>query len=269
MTYEVVAQNYSQASDNKIHSDEVARKYGFTGALVPGVAVFGHAVHPLVTELGEAWLNSSTSALRLYRPAYHGDTLSVEYERLSTGLAQDAQHWPGEALADLSSVRARGELLATVHSRLNDRAPPPLPTAASTAPTKLRGQSLMQWDTVVPGEPFNPWEWHIEASENNRYCGEVADQQPLYERYAHPHWLLSIANTALTLEYDMPAWIHVGSELCIRRALHVGDRVTVNATPVEKWERKGHQFVRLQLQYWRGDEVTTEIMHTAIFRIAP
>ena len=31
-TYEVVARNFSEAHENKIHSDEIARKYGFKGA---------------------------------------------------------------------------------------------------------------------------------------------------------------------------------------------------------------------------------------------
>ena len=37
--YEVEAQNLSRVSENKIHDDAVARQFGFTGALVPGVAV--------------------------------------------------------------------------------------------------------------------------------------------------------------------------------------------------------------------------------------
>ena len=52
-TYEVVARNFSEANENKIHSDEIARKYGFKGALVPGVAVWGHLTHPLAERFGQ------------------------------------------------------------------------------------------------------------------------------------------------------------------------------------------------------------------------
>ena len=38
--------------------------------------------------------------------------------------------------------------------------------------------------------------------------------------------------------------------------------------PLEKWERKGHQFVRLYVAYHRDEILTTEIFHTAIFRVA-
>jgi hypothetical protein len=55
-TYQVIARNYSEASENKIHDDDVARRYGFRGALVPGVEVYGYLTHPLVERLGESWL---------------------------------------------------------------------------------------------------------------------------------------------------------------------------------------------------------------------
>ena len=54
--YEVVARNFSESSENKIHSDEIAKKFGFKGALVPGVAVYGHLTLPLVDRFGENWL---------------------------------------------------------------------------------------------------------------------------------------------------------------------------------------------------------------------
>jgi len=48
----------------------------------------------------------------------------------------------------------------------------------------------------------------------------------------------------------------------------VGDTLTVNAVPLEKWERKGHEFIKLYLAYHREDVLTTEIFHTAIYKVA-
>ena len=73
--YEVVARNFSESSENKIHSDEIAKKFGFKGALVPGVAVYGHLTLPLVDRFGENWLEHSVCDLRLIKPAYHDDRL--------------------------------------------------------------------------------------------------------------------------------------------------------------------------------------------------
>ena len=46
-----IAYNQATASDNRIHSDEVARQYGFHGGLVPGVTVYAYLVQPAVEEI--------------------------------------------------------------------------------------------------------------------------------------------------------------------------------------------------------------------------
>ena len=44
--YEVIAKNYGADHANKIHSDEGAAKYGFAGALVPGVGLYAYLTRP-------------------------------------------------------------------------------------------------------------------------------------------------------------------------------------------------------------------------------
>ena len=109
--YEVTARNFSESSENKIHSDEIAKKYGFKGALVPGVAVYGHLVYPLVDQLGDGWLARSHDSLRLHKPAYHNDQL-----RLTTTIDGEAR--------TVSCHNAEGTLLATLTS---DHTPLPEP----------------------------------------------------------------------------------------------------------------------------------------------
>jgi len=38
--------------------------------------------------------------------------------------------------------------------------------------------------------------------------------------------------------------------------------------PIEKWKRKGHQFIKLYISMWTDNEVALEVEHTAIFSIA-
>ena len=45
-------------------------------------------------------------------------------------------------------------------------------------------------------------------------------------------------------------------------------RIDVRAVPIEKWERKGHQFIKLYVAYVVGGEIAAEIWHTAIFRVS-
>src|SRR3970282_1359533 len=57
--YTVRANNTSTASENKIHDDSVARLYGFSGGLVPGVDVYAYMTHPVVHALGRDWLQTT------------------------------------------------------------------------------------------------------------------------------------------------------------------------------------------------------------------
>jgi acyl dehydratase len=255
-TYQVVARNFSEASENRIHSDDVARKYGFAGALVPGVAVYGYLTHPLVERFGERWLDNSVGSVRFLKPAYEGDRLSISLEEHGAGYRAQCCNEAGVLLAELDSELPRTSL-PDVHSQTlfaNDAKP--------------ADRVIMDWDSVVPEQPFLPWHWQITEDGNRTYADRVGDSQILYRTVAHPHWLLGIANYALVREYIMPAWIHVGSEVRFHALLKVGDTVQVQAVPLEKWERKGHQFVKLYIAYHRSSRLTTEIFHTAIFRLA-
>src|SRR5438874_13747119 len=69
----VVAHNTSTSSDNKIHDDEVARKYGFSGGLVPGVTVYAYMAGALVSSLGERWLAAGEATVTFISPLYEGE----------------------------------------------------------------------------------------------------------------------------------------------------------------------------------------------------
>ena len=253
--YEVEARNYSEAHDNKIHSDEIAQKYGFRGALVPGVAVFGHLTHPLVERFGESWLSQSINQTRFFKPAYHGDRLTISLE--DDGDSHQVQCHDQE-----------GTLLAEIRSTLPASLPEPEDASVFDPAVRTTERVEMNWESITEGEPFPEWHFQAITDQNQVYAQQISDELPIYQHVAHPHWLLSVANQTLTREYVMPAWIHVGSEIRFRELVRVGDTLAVNAVPLRKWERKGHQFVRLYITYTRLEVLTTEIFHTAIFRIA-
>lgn len=253
--YNVVARNFSTATENKIHSDEIARRYGFKGALVPGVAVFGHLTYPLVERFGEDWLRQSLSNVRFHKPAYHEDALRINVSEDDTGLHVQCHN-------------AEDVLLADLHASLPTEMPAPHDSSVFDGIVKDPTRVDMVWDTVQPMQPFSEWHFQVTADGNATYAEQITDPLPIYRHIAHPHWQLSIANQALTREYLMPAWIHVGSEIRFRELVRVGDTLRVKAVPLEKWQRKGHEFVKLYLAYMRDDVLTTEIFHTAIFKVA-
>ena len=50
--YRIVVFNTAHDSENKIHDDATARRFGFGGGLVPGVDVYGYMTHRPVMQLG-------------------------------------------------------------------------------------------------------------------------------------------------------------------------------------------------------------------------
>src|SRR5487761_36553 len=87
LSYSVEAYNAASASENRIHDDAVARRFGFRGGLVPGVDVYGYMTHLPVLRWGRIWLERGTAECRFLRPVYDGDIATVGAEETAQGLA--------------------------------------------------------------------------------------------------------------------------------------------------------------------------------------
>src|SRR5580700_11803647 len=97
--YRVSAYNTSKHSENKIHDDTVARKYGFSGGLVPGVDVLAYMLHMPVAKWGRAFLERGLIEARFVKPVYDGEYAEVSAVEEVDGLTVE--------------VQSKGELCAT------------------------------------------------------------------------------------------------------------------------------------------------------------
>ena len=253
--YRVVANNYSQSHENQMHSDTVAKEYGFQGALVPGVAVFGQLTHPLVKRFGERWLTQSASEVRLFKPAYDGDQLDITWQEDADGYHVQCHN-------------AGGDLLAQLNSSLPEQLPKPEPESIFADASSSAERPEINWETVQPSHAFAPWHWQVTEERNRAHAVQIGDELPIYRNLAHPHLLLSGANSALTREFVMPAWLHVGSEIRLRKLVKVTDVLRSQTVMLDKWRKKGHEFARSYTTYHRYGELVTDIYHTFIFRVA-
>src|SRR5215813_5598317 len=84
--YRIKAFNTAKASENKIHDDAVARRFGFGGGLVPGVDVYAYMVHQPVAHWGLAWLERGTAECRFQKPVYDGHVTTVTAAATADGL---------------------------------------------------------------------------------------------------------------------------------------------------------------------------------------
>src|ERR1043166_7613207 len=107
--YRVKAFNTAHDSENKIHDDATARRFGFGGGLVPGVDVYGYMSHMPVVRWGRAWLERGTAECRFLKPVYDGEMATVTATESGDGLE--------------IAVESRGELCASGRAALS-AAPP-------------------------------------------------------------------------------------------------------------------------------------------------
>ena len=219
------ARNYSETTENRIHSDDVAAGFGFgrrprsgrcrlrphdlsarcvarRGLVVP-VPGEREAPPPRLrratnssSATPRAAISTRCCAMRLQRPACR-----VAYQSTRTG-----RHRPD--CSRRRRVRKAGDRLAERLRRRTlsprgigrrdaiERTPNPPPKSTTTTPATGPASSIRTRSSV-----------------------------PRTARF--------------TRRYFLPAWLHVGSEIRFHKLLHVGDTVEVRTVPTAKWGAQG------------------------------
>jgi hypothetical protein len=262
--HRVKARNTSPASENKIHDDAVARRYGFRGALVPGVTVYAYLTHPLVAGLGTAWLARGTASVRFARPV-----LEAEEVRLA-GVITARE--PGGLSATVTASTSESSECA----RLEATVPAGLPTPVNVrlyAPAPLpaeRPEVSREW-LDRPGPLGTPETLYDEACAA-AYLDKVGDEQTIYrgrEGWVHPAFFLDQANRALSRNVRLGPWIHVQSRVRHLGGARVGELLATRGRVRSLYERKGREYVELDLLVLAGPAArpAAHILHTAIYRL--
>src|SRR6202051_402941 len=107
--YRVSAHNTPKLSENKMHDDTVAKRFGFSGGLVPGVDVMAYMMHLPVKKWGRAFLERGLIEARFIKPVYDGEIANVSGEESDGVLSIE--------------VESRGQLCATGSATLPASAP--------------------------------------------------------------------------------------------------------------------------------------------------
>ena len=253
MTYVVEAYNTATESTNKIHDDEVARTFGFRGGLVPGVDVYAYLTHVPAERWGLDWLAHGAIAVRLAKPVYDGQLVSVT---ASTD---------GDAL-DLAVVGAGGDECATgraTRDPIDVKRPSP---AAAPLPEHRPAASP---DSLRPDTVLGSLTGVFDAGLAVSYLADVRETLPLYATVGHPGWLLRFANSILARNVVLGPWIHVSSDVALLGVLGDGEPVEVRACVLDEFERKGHRFVALDVAIDSDGRPIQRITHTAIYTPRP
>jgi hypothetical protein len=252
--YRVSAFNTSKQSENKIHDDTVARRFGFSGGLVPGVDVMAYMIHLPVAKWGRAFLERGLIEARFVKPVYDGEIAEV------AGVEND-----GALEIELSS---RGELCATGSASLPASVPQlALADYQSVAPVAERrpvsesSYQVGQWLGTLPRD------WAGEAG--RQYLVDIRESDPIYVRddLGHPGLLQRVMNKVLVDNAILGPWIHVGSRMQLLSAAKSGDELTARARVTGNYEKKGHRFVELDaLVVANGTRPLAHCWHIAIYQ---
>jgi acyl dehydratase len=252
--HEIEAQNLSRQSENKIHDDDVARRFGFSGGLVPGVEVYAYACHAPVEVWGRKWLESGTIECRFAKPVYDGRIARVSAEA------------DGDALN--IRVESDGVLCANATARLGQQSAPELQAyLVRQLPAERPPADEV---SLAPGTPLGTPTREMSDEDAEWYLNGVRETEPLYrrERIVHPGRVLRLCNNALMDNVVLGPWIHVGSKVRNLSIAHVGESLSVRARVADNYEKKGHRFVDLDALVIAGSErPVAHVLHTAIYRL--
>jgi hypothetical protein len=252
MQHSVQAYNTARASENKIHDDSVARRFGFAGGLVPGIDVYAYMMHVPVARWGRAWLERGLAACRFLSPVYEGEQATVMADETSDGLRLEVHS--GNRLCATGSATLSGEAPEAGAFDMPARVPENRPAAdeSSLAVGRLLGMRPLQ----------------LTPEYLDRYIADVRETNELYQRegIAHPGLILRTCNWALSHNVALGPWIHVGSTVRNLGLARTGAWLSVRARVTANYERKGHRFVELAGLALAGERPVAEIMHVAIYR---
>jgi acyl dehydratase len=252
--YEVRAANLSAASENKIHDDTVARRFGFAGALVPGIEVFAYTAHVPVGHFGRAFLERGEAECRFLKPVYDGNIACVTAQYDGDGLAL--------------TVESNGERCATGSASMP--APRPAPAVDSLpAGTPPAERPKASEDSLSVGRALGIAPHVIDRTALATYLDAISETDPLYraEGIVHPGQILRLANQALLQNVVLGPWIHVGSTIRFHSIARVGETLTLRSRVISNAVNKGHAIVTFDaIVVASGTRTVAAINHTAIWR---
>ena len=264
LTYRVRARNTATASENKIHDDTTAARYGFRGGLVPGVTVYAYMTVPIVEQFGLGWLEGGSMQVKFHQPFYDGENVIVQ--------AEIADNTDPINIA-ITAAREDGTACATALATVNDRSAwlgEALVEGYPEAPLPaIEARPVPSRELLVPGAALGTLTETLTVPDITA-LESLDERLPIYRAsdvVAHPFTLLALANQILVRNCKLGPWIHAASDLINWSAVRDGEEISVRGRIRDSFERKGHQFVVLDLLLAaNSNRVVQQVRHTAIYR---
>src|SRR5215203_4349461 len=189
--YRVQAYNTAKQSENKMHDDTVAKRFGFSGGLVPGVDVMAYMMHQPVAKWGRPFLERGLIDARFLKPVYDGEMAELAADE-SNGVLS-------------IQVQSRGELCATGTASLPASAPDvsiadyrEVAAVAERHSVNAASYEVGKWLGTTPRD------WPGEAASG--YLADIREADPIYAKEGLGHPLQQPGVTKAPLLEDGIFW---------------------------------------------------------------
>lgn len=256
----LLAKNYAEESENRMHNDDTAPLYGFTGALVPGVGLYAYMTAGIVEALGRNWLKRGSAKVKFLHPVYHQEGILVrgkvsgldplELEFRIENAAGKVCAVCEAATVSIHDPIDQSEYLTADLPEKSERLQPtlsnfPKQTALGTLKGRFDRQQLA--DT---------------------FLNDVKEPLPLYRLPngpCHPAYYLALANDVLVQNVALGPWIHGASEIQHFAVPEDGEELEVRTWVEKAYEKKGHEIVVLDIGVFGARQGPVAwVRHTAI-----
>lgn len=217
-----------------IHDDSVAQRYGYQGALVPGIVICAHTMPALVDRWGKDWLKRGRVAMKHIRPGYDQDELTALYRFRS-----------GEAGESCEIVVMRDDVvLAVGDASLPPEAPQvpaDFPRGPRPVPTEL---PLAEPGILEPDQLLSTTPTLMDKAEHERMLsriGGVSGQWGYGSIHPVAYQHLTSHDAINSFQYSTPG-IHVSGDTQMLDWIEPGEELHSTGRVVAVYERKGHHY---------------------------
>ena len=261
-TYQVVAYNYAHDSENKIHDDATAARYGFKGGLVPGVADYGYLSRATLQTWGEAWMCGGSMEAKFIKPIYHGE--------VATAIASSDDD-PDHVTLSLQNPDGASCAVGQAKRRSGVQAPhiSDYPHHAPLAPSE---RPIPAIDSFAAGRILGAIDYRHDAQQARELSQSLfvealpcADGKQIW----HPALCLSYANQIVKANVQLGAWVHTASHVDYFDQPAQGEQVSLRGSVAATYDKRGHVVTELDLAMFAdAQRALVKIRHTAIIHLA-
>lgn len=259
-------------SDNRIHSDELAREYGFTGALVPGVTVTSYLVQPAVEAWGLHWLERGAVHATIKSPLYDESEFQVEVTPAAepgryhaqlvsaSRLCATAEVWLPDAL-EVEPEYQNHEIMTDAYQA---------PAAIRETMEKLRNQGCLAKSFLWSADHEMATYLRQQADMPTLLrTGAVAADRQNDSGYANMSFLLGCANRHFAAAARMSPWIHLEIRAQNFQAVPLDTPLVSEVTITDLFDKKGHEFADCVFNLFMADSkrCVCSIQQRAIYRM--